>query len=884
MITTHNVEPAKNGETFQPIDTPQEVVEQGQRIEQLTIIPYLNEQEKNAVLSRLNEHLSQVLNSPPDHGFGIVRDVWEELGAIWGTDGRSFGREQMAANKLYAAGLFDKLAETETGGGSQQEAQRQDDFEKIYRAYFATSDLITDFTGTFGDRLELYALSRRSEAGRKLSRNLSAGLIYDGTFGDVSSDLAKAWESQHLVEGKLDYITSLEELLARAEDEIYDTGSLQDTIRRRLEEIARSGEVPVFVTKAAERVLQKVAERATSDWEWVDLATLPEEERDKLLKMHESHEEQAKEEQRHLHEAFPMLDSQALLYRVATDACAEVNQGDLGHLVTLREKSANLHMPERENSLGLSRGDAELLKQAHDDSVLEVIALESGLDLRQIPLESQIRFLRFMAEADRDNYSRLCEVLLGAADNTRRQFAEAFLATEFGSELGEAIIDIAAKRDHEHETREILSHISSIRDHVSEWESEAWFAEDGEYQGYFVGIKRAIEMRISQILSPAADLMDGTPQDAQYFHRDGSVAETMQISSVEQVIQGLKLLDLWVKKVARSEAAPQTDRIPEVHEDFKAVTTLVDESKVRIMMRAHESNAAEARTRWTVSITPEEQIEIFGKYLDRNSQGQPRDVKVSLRLDLEKISGKLSLDLGSRMEFGGGDREYPDQLLAALVTAGVQHNLRRQGKSAVHTDYHVRDTFPDELSQPTYFAGFIESMQERYIDKNRVRRGRLGARATELAAVREMDGPNVVYTGLFLNPEATERLHDLFPARYPNVPQHPHVTVKFRPADGLDNFTSGKDHVVRVLGVVEDDRAQVLVVESDAAKEVKRPHITISTANDANGKPIPFSYSNSALRNGQVMMLEEPIQLAATSGYLDGSTGQVVTKSEVSGD
>lgn len=504
-----------------------------------------------------------------------------------------------------------------------------------------------------------------------------------------------------------------------------------------------------------------------------------------------------------------------------------------------------------------------------------IIERSLGVKLSAYSLGDQIKIVQLLNRATPEQM----EMILGFGNDMIVKVAQSL---EFGDDLGEAILNIAEKKGHEYEAQQIFSLISSVRDNLSDWESKAWFAQkDGEYQGYFIGIKRAIEMRISQILSPVPDLMDGVSQDARYFHRDETVAETAQVDSIDKVIQGLKLLKLLTEKIALAESIPSSDRTPFVGDDFSAASTLVGQSKVRVMMRPHESNASEARVRWTVTITPEEQIAVFGKYLDLNKQGKPRNAKISLRLDLEKISKMLSLDLGTRMDFGSDMREYPDRLLAALVTAGVQHSLTKQGRDILHTDYHVRDTFSEDLSRPERFAGFAELMIENYVDQSRLKRGKLGKHATRLSVDPESLKTDVVYTGLFFDDDSVKQLLDLLPAKYAHVPRHLHATIKYRPSEGLAGFTPGEGHTVKVVGVVDDGHAQALIVESTAMGDVKHPHITISTANDENGKAIPPSYSNHAIKqavqNGTVRWLETPIELSATSGYLDGKSREIVT-------
>lgn len=125
----------------------------------------------------------------------------------WTDEGR-FSQEQMAALKLYATGLFISLEEAEREGTLPPDAEQQ-----LYRAYFASSDQIIDYTGGYDSQIELFTLSRRSIIGRRQARNLQAGLIYNGTFGDIADSLEKAWSAQSTVEGQLMTISTLSYLM-----------------------------------------------------------------------------------------------------------------------------------------------------------------------------------------------------------------------------------------------------------------------------------------------------------------------------------------------------------------------------------------------------------------------------------------------------------------------------------------------------------------------------------------------------------------------------------------------------------------------------------------------------------------------------------------------
>ncbi len=513
----------------------------------------------------------------------------------------------------------------------------------------------------------------------------------------------------------------------------------------------------------------------------------------------------------------------------------------------------------------------------YPDEILEEFDAAFGIQHGLLSERARAAIFPFCAGLTAEDLGRIRAVAAELDMVTeRKQFAEAFLATEFGGALGESILTIAEKNSEDGRAFEVFQRIAAIREATAAWEEAAWFAQDSsEYRLYFDGIKLATDMRISQILSPVSDLLDGTPQQAQYFHRDGSMAEAVSIESIDQVLQGLGLLEFAIRTIARAEALPNAARRPVKGDDYWAAVTETGEAMVRTTMRPYEASGAEARIRWAVTLSPEQQLELFGRHLEYNKLGQPRSARVSLHVDLEKLSGKASFDFGTRLQYSTSQREYPDKLLAALVTAGVQHDAARAGQDITHKDYHVRDAFEPELSRPDYFAGFVAAAQEHYISPERLSLGSAGVRFSKLTS--ESERTSAVYTGLFLDEAAIAQLREKWPATLHNIVERPHVTIAFHPKT-LEGFTPGEQHTVKVIGIIDNGRTQALVLKpSKATQGVMNPHITLSTGVNSAGKRIAPDYSKQAIKEGQgIEWFASPIGIPVTSGYLDSSTGQIV--------
>lgn len=99
---------------------------------------------------------------------------------------------------------------------------------------------------------------------------------------------------------------------------------------------------------------------------------------------------------------------------------------------------------------------------------------------------------------------------------------------------------------------------------------------------------------------------------------------------------------------------------------------------------------------------------------------------------------------------------------------------------------------------------------------------------------------NVIYVGVFLNPEQQAKLLEAVPARHAKV-HADHVTLVFRPSPHeLEKYSLGAEVEFTVVGEVFDDKGQAVLVKGVDSKNLY-PHITISTAPGI--KPV---YSNEA--------------------------------------
>lgn len=469
-------------------DGAERITRQLERIESVIDIPLLDTTEKIKVLESLQRDVARVGGEATDQRVDM-RNVWDDMATVVGSkeyaDRSVFSPEHLAAQKLYAAGLLETLRGIEQRG--EMSHAMEDNF---YEAYFSSSDSLVDFVGSYADKLEVFALTGQSRTTRNFRKNLAAAMVYGGTFGAIGSSLREVFEAQKSVEGRLAYISSLNSLLLAAENEIYETSSMQQSLRETLRAVADSSEASVFVKKVAMGYCSDAEQRPNEDWVYIE--DLPRDEQEKLLRQYEAARAEEAAEQQRLHQTFPSFAAGTLLRRVASDACASVDHGMLGQLTTLQGDTVDLNAPYASEHMALSAADSILIREAHSQSMLDIVELESGLDLRNISLEAQVRFFRFMAEAGDSQYERLCRVLRQAPDDVRVLAGEVFMAAEFGEDYGDMILSIAEHCSVE-QAREIFTTVNAFR-HESQ-KIAKW------YQSYDPELASDIEMAMNERLS-----------------------------------------------------------------------------------------------------------------------------------------------------------------------------------------------------------------------------------------------------------------------------------------------------------------------------------------------------------------------------------------------
>lgn len=685
-----------------------------ERVEALVEIPELTAEQKLEVIGRqVSDYDSLVTSREGTAGpFGLVRGVWDDMAEIahspeW--ESGYFSPAQMAAQKLYCAALFETIVGREKDG-----LMTDSETGKIYEAYFSSSDLPTDYTGGYASELELYALSRRSETGRRLSDNIMAGLLYSGTFSDIRPALMEAWRVQSSAASRLNYLSALDILAQNALNLAYGDGRMEEYLREALEAIAKSDSSTVLTTKFAEAIRQ-VTEYNGDNWIYLD--ELPQEEQARLLERHEQVRAEAAKLQEELHKEFPQFSGDAILRRLAKGACSSVEQGEYGRLVLADGKEANLHRPNEDNSAGLGEEEINLIKAAHHPVIIDTVRLESGVDLADVPLGTQLRFFKFMAEAKPERYQRLCAATLDTSGDNRRVLLDAFLATEFGEDFGDTLLTLTEKLSGE-QTEPLLESIQYIREYGTR------FAE--QFKGFDDNIvdeiKRAIGERVTEVLYVARGLAEAD---------EGSISSRVlgsriTVKSMDEIMDALSLIGQGLERINAAERSGVT--AGSYDEQNRSAWHLGTEGDVLLQIKPRGERrgehvkgfeySEEAQINYSVDVVTND-----GDYVPTHIANYRRRYALSIRLDLEGIlrdanGGRAGFDatreqLTAALDMGSlrGVADNPNVRVARVITLG--NKLRRRelgmGKSR---GYHTNLT--PEYGRSARFAALAEFMRAKY--------------------------------------------------------------------------------------------------------------------------------------------------------------------------
>lgn len=354
------------------------------------------------------------------------------------------------ARKLFCASVFDDYNKIDD----------VHDKDLIRSSFFAMSPNISSYCGGLKDSLEMLCIAER--VGRSgCTNSLYGEIIYDSAFddGNAFDDILKQASSLE----QLQLLPVIYDVSRRCASDSWEGGCL-NKISMAFDNLEKNKESAPLSRVIADGMGKQIDRRIHAEWADLDMNNP---ESIEIINQYEQRKAKIKAEQMKLHQEFPELPSDQWLTKIAPDVMGSFPGGRLDVIADKSGNRASLLDYTKENGFGIDKNTATLIGMAHKPEVKETIDAELGLDLAEVPLDSQIQLLKFMAEAGDDRYDRLCEGLHKVDEQVRLKLAEGFLATDFGEDFGDALLEIAeSKRISGEQLEEILDSVESCRESI----------------------------------------------------------------------------------------------------------------------------------------------------------------------------------------------------------------------------------------------------------------------------------------------------------------------------------------------------------------------------------------------------------------------------------
>lgn len=322
----------------------------------------------------------------------------------------------------------------------------------------------------------------------------------------------------------------------------------------------------------------------------------------------------------------------------------------------------------REQMLDTMRGESI-------DTALDTLSNYLGIDAASMSPASVMHFVDYLGKANHPQFYRLTEAVLHIKDGDKEQqqamretLTAAFLATEFGDDLGDIVLDIANKT-RPAELHPILANISRVREAGSN--ISYLLRDDPAMQG---ALSTAFIKRTTELL--ALGLRDGIDAIEKPLADLATVIETIN--------EGVYYDAFTVNQVV----------VDKNNSDNNFGTVSANNTELSITARPYGHNA---RLGFTVKL-----------------QGEQRKERVSVRLDYE--DGGLSLDIGS---IANKHTISPaDQGIGQALTDGERALLdyRQATQPEKYSNYktnanHVREAFNDVPQlEPAEFSRIVHKI------------------------------------------------------------------------------------------------------------------------------------------------------------------------------
>lgn len=303
-----------------------------------------------------------------------------------------------------------------------------------------------------------------------------------------------------------------------------------------------------------------------------------------------------------------------------------------------------------------------LFQEMHRPIVRAIVEKSMGLSLKDVTLDNQSAFLQFCLRRSRSEYERLSKVMIATPEENRIQLFEAFLATEFGDDLGDVIINLAEKEPDK--SMEVFEQLQGLR-------------KSGDVIAKHFGKEKGIDGRVATaFIKRATELV--------------ALAEKEGIDAI-------------------------AEELAKVHDAVGQIADAVDNAEFEVVAIGQEADygtlQAKGDHKVTVTARPYGEQARIG-FTVRYPKGQ----RINVRLDYD--NGRISLDIAQTSQHANAS-DISRQIGEKLARGELAINTRRaeqairEGRSrqdiTLHGN-HVREAFESMGDvMPEEFAGIVNT-------------------------------------------------------------------------------------------------------------------------------------------------------------------------------
>lgn len=466
---------------------------------------------------------------------------------------------------------------------------------------------------------------------------------------------------------------------------------------------------------------------------------------------------QAEYEKHYLQTTMPGgFDQHKQYIRIASDAVAGYALGN--NVETFVHIQPSLQLDATEIKRSEITGEANAYSETnypllYDRHILGAIGDRLGIDTLRLSLATQQRLFEFMVESDTQRFSRFEIALEQTADDKRVILAEAFLATEFGDDYGDAVLDIAERATPE-QSAHVFETVGKLRERTKEYAN--MFAQIDPQLAE--ATEKALNERITDALVALQTVaVDGKlHQDtAPHFHNADYVHDgkfDLKIDSLEEAMEILDGLEATFATMHNVISADDLHVITLYEDDSQFMTyRFMSESKGNMLayIRPEGAYGYDKQVEYGNRKGVEASISFMVNPLNPHKLLVPKDKDaVSIRFDREgrlvgedpsgdrrdptRHDGLISADVSS----GLGDARTLPVKIGRMIAAGNRIRARKQGtEDSLHHNTNYFDQ--QKYGERTGFAHLARSVI-RHIEliKKTTGRKKLGQSATGLTLPR----------------------------------------------------------------------------------------------------------------------------------------------------